>query len=787
MTDGQASALEEIREVEAFADGALEILSIAERDGVLLLDCSISTRSFSRAPGGLRLRSRERITISVPVGFPFRPPQVDVPHCRFAGFPHVQWKRHLCLYQAQNAEWDASDGMFGFLGRLEEWLRQAALNQLDPVGAPLHPPVAYVTGNRMVVPKVNAPATHGQPWYGLAGLRSVSDRRTELNCWSAILAAPPPSPVGAVVLLPAPMPFEFPAMVSDLLNELEERGVPRRHFFLTLKLAVAQDPKDSPLYVVIGTPMRGIQGTDDLKQHLSVWYVCPVLANGLRLSLSQHSTDDRLREIGVEVERIIMDWAAIAPVDWCRLTEARPEIVSRRDHDSTLSWFAGRTVLLWGCGALGSAVAEYLTRVGVAKLFLHDRGIVTPGVLLRQLYEDADITELKVEALARRLRRIRDDLDVETRSSDLLTALPADDLFEGVDLVIDTTASRALLKKLEFLWGQPNGFRASIASMVVGPRAERGLVVLSRPRHSGAVADVARLAKLAACSDRRLHHFVDEFWPDASDARLLFQPEPGCSDPTFVGSVADVAVLAGTMLNHVAQDLRAGDPPATAHFITQPHLLRRRPENLSYASFAWPSDRVTLDNHAGYQVRIAHRAWQSIMTNVQRSVRWRGRRVETGGLLFGERDDAARVVWVSDATGPPPDSRASRRGFLCGIVGTAALNNEMRTTTRGAVRYIGMWHTHPDSPPLPSDIDLEGMAQLLTCTAPPLRRALLLIVGHTPQDPTPGAYLFSRGDFSNSPMAGRFRSLYVWWACLLHPIQWLRTWHSTRALRAKRQ
>ena len=365
MTDGQASALEEIREVEAFADGALEILSIAERDRVLLLDCSISTRSFSRAPGGLRLRSRERITISVPVGFPFRPPQVDVPHCRFAGFPHVQWKRHLCLYQAQNAEWDASDGMFGFLGRLEEWLRQAALNQLDPVGAPLHPPVAYVTGNRMVIPKVNAPATHGQPWYGLAGLRSVSDRRTELNCWSAILAAPPPSPVGAVVLLPAPMPFEFPAMVSDLLTELEERGVPRRHFFLTLKLAVAQNPKDSPLYVVIGTPMRGIQGTDDLKQHLSVWYVCPVLANGLRLSLSQHSTDDRLREIGVEVERIIMDWAAIAPVDWCRLTEARPEIVSRRDHDSTLSWFAGRTVLLWGCGALGQRCSRVLdTRRG---------------------------------------------------------------------------------------------------------------------------------------------------------------------------------------------------------------------------------------------------------------------------------------------------------------------------------------------------------------------------------------------------------------------------------------
>ena len=632
MTKGQTLALEQIREVEAFGDGALEILSIAERNAILFLDCSISTHDLPRALGGLPLRNRERVTISVPADFPFRPPDVDVRHRRFAGFPHVQWKYHLCLYQAPNTEWDASDGMFGFLGRLEEWLRQAAVNQLDPVGAPLHPPVAYAFGGRMVIPKLDAPVTGGQPWYGFAHLRSVSDRRTEIIGWSEILEPPPPSPAGAVILLPAAMPFEFPTNVNDLLTELEERGVPRQRLFLTLRMAVAQNPDDSPLYVVIGTPMRGIRGTDDLKQHLTVWYVCPVFSNGLRLSLRQYSTDERLREIGARAEQIITEWAAIAPVEWCRVREARPEIVSRRDHESTLSWFAGRTVLLWGCGALGSAVAEYLTRAGVAKLILHDWGIVAPGVLLRQLYEDADITELKVEALARRLRRIRDDLDVEARSSDLLSALPAEaDRLEGVDLVIDTTASRALLKKLELLWGQPNGFCISIAFMVVGPKAERGLLVLARPRHSGGVADVARLAKLAACSDARLHHFVDEFWPDAADARLLFQPEPGCSDPTFVGSVADVAVLAGAMLNQVADDLRSGGPPATAHFITQPHRLRRPPAGLSYASFAWNRDRVTGDRHSGYQVRIAHGAWQSILTNVNRSLRWRGRKVETGG------------------------------------------------------------------------------------------------------------------------------------------------------------
>ena len=70
----------------------------------------------------------------------------------------------------------------------------------------------------MVIPKLDAPATGGQPWYGLVRLRSVSARRTEIIGWSEILEPPPPSPAGAVILLSTSMPFEFPTTVNDLLD-----------------------------------------------------------------------------------------------------------------------------------------------------------------------------------------------------------------------------------------------------------------------------------------------------------------------------------------------------------------------------------------------------------------------------------------------------------------------------------------------------------------------------------------------------------------------------------------
>lgn len=745
MTEGQHLAIDELREVEAIGGGALEILEVEEANSVYVM-VSVITTGYERVPKGLPLRERERFVIAIPSDFPFELPRICTRHARFSGFPHVQWNRHLCLYQSPTAEWDTSDGMFGFLARLDEWLRQGALNQLDPLGIPLHPPVAYARTSRIVIPKADTPVVGADPWYGLAHVRPVSEQRTDVVGWSQLPDTGRYAPVGAAILLAAPMPFEFPATVTDLVNALEARGVTRQMLFLTLQAAVMRNPEDSPLYVLIGTPMRGVSGSRDLKQHLTAWYVAPVIANGLRLSLRQFSHDERLRKIGERVEEIIWSWAAKADVNWCAVREDRPEIVARRDHESPLSWFRGRSVALWGCGAVGSPIAEFLTRAGIRKLILRDRGVVAPGLLVRQLYDDGDIGERKVDALDRRLRRIRDDLIVETFAEDLLAdPLGKEDWTDGADLVIDATGSRAVLKKSELRWhGSPE--RTALASMVVGPRSERGLVVLVREEYSGGPADAARQAKLAACGDGRLCRFLDEFWPEAGKGTKMFQPEPGCSDPTFVGSAADAAALAGAMLNLIARDLADHHSAATGHFVSQPHLTRNDDE-LSLASFAWSTERANRSRCGGYDVRLSESAWQAMLGCIERSDNRHGPSVETGGLLFGERDDAAQVIWISDASDSPTDSRATRHGFVCGTEGTAKLNDEKRLASRNAVHFVGTWHTHPDAPPVPSGVDLSGMAQIVTSVDPPIRKALLLIVGHTPSEPTPATYVFSRSRF----------------------------------------
>jgi molybdopterin/thiamine biosynthesis adenylyltransferase len=98
-------------------------------------------------------------------------------------------------------------------------------------------------------------------------------------------------------------------------------------------------------------------------------------------------------------------------------------------------------VLVVGCGALGSALAETLTRAGVGRLTLVDRDVVEPSNLQRQSLfdeEDALLARPKAVAAEKRLRRLNSEVEVRGLVADLDAAL-ADDLVGEADLVLDGT------------------------------------------------------------------------------------------------------------------------------------------------------------------------------------------------------------------------------------------------------------------------------------------------------------------------------------------------------------
>jgi len=86
-------------------------------------------------------------------------------------------------------------------------------------------------------------------------------------------------------------------------------------------------------------------------------------------------------------------------------------------------------VLLVGCGALGTHLAEFCVRAGVGELVIVDRDIVEESNLQRQsLFTEQDVQQAlpKAEAARLHLEGVNSEVDIRAEVGDLTTATPND-------------------------------------------------------------------------------------------------------------------------------------------------------------------------------------------------------------------------------------------------------------------------------------------------------------------------------------------------------------------------
>jgi adenylyltransferase/sulfurtransferase len=102
-------------------------------------------------------------------------------------------------------------------------------------------------------------------------------------------------------------------------------------------------------------------------------------------------------------------------------------------------------VLLIGCGALGTVIADQLARAGVGFLRIADRDVVELTNLQRQvLFDESDAAESmpKAVAAARKLARVNSSIRIEPHVVDV-DSRSIETLVEDVDLILDGTDNAA--------------------------------------------------------------------------------------------------------------------------------------------------------------------------------------------------------------------------------------------------------------------------------------------------------------------------------------------------------
>ncbi|ORB82856.1 thiamine biosynthesis protein ThiF [Mycobacterium kansasii] len=526
-------------------------------DGEAVLRIALRTADIPHHSGGLQLQETEEFILRIRPT-PYSLPVIDVDHVRFLGYPHVLAGQRLCIYLDPSREWQPMLGMAGLLSRLWEWLVDAAAGNFDAstamyhaVGGVLHQAADTPT----IVIREPGPARRHQT----ACLIARSTHRYDLTYSPGAGYRTP------VFTLPTALPFGAASTLALLLALLDDPYLdrlegwvpptePQSPAFLTALLASAvRNHDDIEQYFVLAVPHPAGGPPHLLGGRLPV-----PTANALRAIAHQHGVGVVLDPAKINIE---------IPIEWCRMSDERPEVTTRRDIGRPVNGFQGRTVHIWGCGGLGSWIGEFIARAGASEIAVCDPGVITGGLLVRQNYVEDDIGRFKAEALARRLRAIRDDLTVTVTEGhlpeDLTSCLAA-------DLIIDATVNNGVTSYLDAL-ATASGRRALVAQVATDARSGTlGLAVLCAANAGATVSDIDRDAgRTIQCdSGLELYHAL---WQEPSDDDELI-PTRGCSVPTFHGSAADLAAVAATLVNLIGSHLQQADPAISGtHLIALPH------------------------------------------------------------------------------------------------------------------------------------------------------------------------------------------------------------------------
>lgn len=203
-------------------------------------------------------------------------------------------------------------------------------------------------------------------------------------------------------------------------------------------------------------------------------------------------------------------------------------------------------VVLIGCGAVGSRLAELLVRAGVRQLHLIDDDTIQAGNLVRHTASLRALGARKSSVLCHELQGVSPFAQV-TASTEALPEAPhrAATMLGDAELVIDATAADAVLRTLAALPGEHPRRWMSIS---LNRHAERLYCHLAHgPRFPLAHFELAMRPWLA--DDRARHH--DPLpWEGA-----------GCWSPVFPARLDDITALVALAVRELER-LALGPPPA---------------------------------------------------------------------------------------------------------------------------------------------------------------------------------------------------------------------------------
>ena len=370
----------------------------------------------------------------------------------------------------------------------------------------------------------------------------------------------------------------------------------------------------------------------------------------------------------------------------------------RKAHEiSNLDMGINPSLIIAGCGALGSKVAMHLVRAGINNILFSDPDTMSEHNLSRHVLFDDSVNKNKAS-----------EMESVTNMMYYLEALKAASSYKGIksvledadvmskrkpDYLLDFTASKVVNNQLVNIESRPTAISAAIYD-----NGRFGLL-LCEGNGDGARLDDVMATFLA---QYKIDAFVSDYLMRekglSQEPAALLNVGLGCNSETFI-LADDVISLYASAMSITIKDIFAGYYPDGGCWMykcdADGSLKVYRIEVPPYYCF----DAKT------WRVRISEQAFKDIVEQAEAAGKY-----ETGGYLLGQCNLKTKTIHVIDTIEAPEDTIHRGDYLVLGKKGIRKQLSQIERRSGATFGYVGEWHSHPNGPNEFSATDFEEFA-----------------------------------------------------------------------------
>lgn len=371
---------------------------------------------------------------------------------------------------------------------------------------------------------------------------------------------------------------------------------------------------------------------------------------------------------------------------------------TKKAHEiSNLNAEINPSLIVAGCGALGSKITMHLVRTGISNILFSDPDTMSEHNLSRHVLFDDSILKNKAGEMKRvtNLMYYHEKFKAKASRKGIKTVLEDADVMNKrkPDYLLDFTASKVVNNQLVNLKDRPTAISAAIYD-----NGKFGLLMCEGSDCGIRLDDVMATVFAQYKSDPFVSNYLmRERWI-AQESTTLLNVGLGCNSETFI-LADDIISLYAASMSITIKDIFAGnhaDGGCWMYILDNDGSLKIQkievPQFCCYDMDTW-------------NIRICDKVFNDILEQTEAAGTY-----ETGGYLIGQCNLKTNTIHVIDTIEAPEDTIHRGDYLVLGKAGVKKKLSQVERRSGATFGYVGEWHSHPNGPNEFSVTDFEEFA-----------------------------------------------------------------------------